>query len=211
MRQIVILGGPGDGLVVAQVVADLKKAGEAIKIIGFLNDGGDTEIGTFPVLGTTNQWHTLADDVEFHIALLSHHSYQRRIEYVESLDIPDTRLATLIHPYAQVADNAIIGAGSLIAPFATIQPSAVIGRRCSIRASAVVGHDVRIGDYSYVGPNATLCGHASMDFGAYAAPNSVLRDKTHMGRYATLAAGTVAFKNVPDYATMLGNPARRVK
>ena len=66
-----------------------------------------------------------------------------------------------------------------------------------------------LGDFAYVGPNATLCGYARVAEGAYVAPNAVVRDRTEMGRFSVLAAGSVAYKSLPEDSTWIGNPARR--
>lgn len=208
---IVILGGTGNGLVAAQVIKDMQRAGQAVEMLGFLNDhqGQGERIGGYPILGTTREWASLAEDVLFHCSLLGVGNVQARAALFESLEIPEERLATLIHPTTCIADDVVIGRGAMICSFVTCQPGARIGRLGSIRAGANIGHDATLGDYAYVGPNATLCGYATVGKGGYVAPNAVLRDRTEMGEYAVLAAGAVAFKDIEPHSTWIGNPARR--
>jgi hypothetical protein len=70
-KRIVIIGGPGDGVVVAQTVRDLAKAGREVSLFGFLNDRlerGEHVFGA-PVLGTLQTWQQLPQDVCFVPAL----------------------------------------------------------------------------------------------------------------------------------------------
>ncbi len=66
-KRIVIIGGPGDGVVVAQTVRDLGKVGREVLLFGFLNDRlerGEHVFGA-PVLGTLKAWQQLPQDVRF--------------------------------------------------------------------------------------------------------------------------------------------------
>ena len=209
--QVVIFGGGGDGLVAAQVIRDLRRSGQKIELMGFLNDHAarGEAIGQYPVLGKTTDWPELPKEVLFHCCLLSVGKMRQRADLIKALAIPEERLVSLIHPTACIADDVIISRGALIASHVTCQPGARIGRLGSIRAGANIGHDVTLDDYVYVGPNATLCGYATVAEGGYVAPNAVVRERLLMGEYSVLAAGSVAFKDIEPNATWIGNPARR--
>lgn len=212
MRRVVIVGGHGDGLVAAQVIRDLQRAGAAVECAGFLNDavpaGG--EIAGLPVIGRTREWASLPDDVGFHVALHKVGRMSERAALIESFAIPDARLVTLVHPTACVADDVTVGPGALVASHVTCQPASVIGRYVSIRAGANVGHDVRIEDFAYVGPNATLCGRSVVRRGAHAGPNSVVTDAVCLGAFSVLSAGAVATRDTDEGSVSMGNPARRI-
>lgn len=211
--EVVILGGQGDGLVAAQVILDMQRSGVDISLLGFLNDYHEVNatIGGYRVLGLTSDWIKLPSNVHFHFSLLSVGKMPERVNLIESLSIPPERLVSLVHPTAQVADDAKIGRGCLITSYAVLQPGSRLGGCCSVRAGANVGHDVVVEDFVYIGPNSTMCGYSKLLKGSYAAPNSVLRDSCVMGEFSVLGAGSVAFKDMPRSTTFIGNPARRVR
>lgn len=213
MPKVLILGGHGDGLVAAQIVRDMQRSGQDIELAGFLNDsipqGGD--IAGIPVLGTIREWNTFPSDTMFHVALHKVGQMRARVELIESLGLPANRLASLVHPSAQIADDAEIGAGALIASFVTCQPGVTVGRYATVRAGANLGHDVRIADFAYVGPNATLCGRASAGKGSHVAPGAIVVDGIALSDFALLGAGGVAFRPVGQDEVWMGNPARKVK
>lgn len=213
MKEVVILGGHGDGLVAAQVIADMAKAGEAIQLVGYLNDDENkgATINGLPVLGKTKEWTSLGENYYFHACLLSVGKMEQRASLIESFGIPLHRWVTLIHPSAIIADNVYIGSANLITANAVFQPKSKLGNFCSVRSGANIGHDAALSDFCYVGPNATICGYGKMQKGSYLAPNAVLRDNTEMGKFSTLAAGSAAFKNIPEKSTWVGVPAKRVK
>lgn len=213
MHRIVILGGPGDGMVAAQIVRDMRKGGIEVELAGFLNDalGRGETIDGLPVLGGTRDWRNAPPDHLFHICLHKVGQMKQRAGLVESFGIPDDRLATLRHPSSLVADGAAVGAGAMIAQNVVCQPGARIGRLASIRAGANLGHDTVLGDLAYVGPNASLCGRAEVAYAGHVGPNAVLTDGCRIAEYAVLSAGAVALRDLDSGSTWLGNPARRVK
>jgi acetyltransferase EpsM len=212
-KRIVIIGGPGDGVVVAQTVRDLAKAGREVSLFGFLNDRlerGEHVFGA-PVLGTLQTWQQLPQDVCFVPALHKVCEMVSRAKLILGLGIPDHRWASVVHPTACVADDISIGCGSFIASHVTIQPGAGVGKFVSVRAGANIGHDALVADFAYIGPNATLSGRARLEEGAHLAPNAAVMDAVVVGKYSVVGLGSAVMKNVEEFSVYLGNPARRLR
>lgn len=212
-KRVAIVGGKGNGLVVAQIVEDIAKSGQKIAVAGFLNDHEalGSFIGHYSVIGRPERWSELADDVQIVFALLSVGKMQERTELLEALKVPQDRLATLVHPTALLGSSVVVGKGSVVASYVTCQPGSIIGKNSIVRAGANIGHDAKVSDYVDIGPNCTLCGYSSVETGAHIAPNSVIRDNVRVGKFSVLGAGSVALKDIEQGTTWIGNPARRVK
>jgi sugar O-acyltransferase (sialic acid O-acetyltransferase NeuD family) len=212
MRRIVVLGGPGDGLSVAEAVHCAAAAGQRVVLAGFLNDAmlrGERLQGV-PVLGRLDDWRELDDDIQFVPAIQKVKDMPRRVQRVERLGIPDERWGIVIHPAAVVSSDVEIGIGSFVLSCATIQPAARIGRFAGVRAGAMLGHHCVIGDHTYVGPNATMCGRSVLHDAAHLGPGAVLMDSRVMGRYSLAGISAAVTRDVPEYEIVFGNPARRV-
>lgn len=212
MKQIVILGGPGDGVVVARSIEARGGRGEALQVAGFLNDAlpPDSRIAGRPVLGRLEDWRRLPAEFSFVAALHKLKQMQARMNRVIGLAIPDARWATVIDPAACIAEDVVIGHGSYIGPYAVVQPGCRIGKHVSIRAGANLGHDAGVADFAYVGPNASLCGRARLDEGAHLGPNACVADGKSVGRFAVVGICSAVTKNVPARTVVIGVPARRV-
>lgn len=211
-QKIVIIGGHGNGMVLAQIISDMHAAGTPVELAGFLNDHltpGEI-LGHWPVLGTPAQWHTLPGDTQFCFALLSVGKMKQRADMLKALNIPLARMATIIHPTAVISFNTSVGPGTVICSHTTLQPGASIGANSIVRAGANLGHDCQIGDYVDIGPNVSICGYAKIAEGVHVAPNAVVRDSLTIEHYSTISAGAVVLRDAPAESTWLGNPARRV-
>ena len=211
--KLVILGGHGDGIVVAQAAQDSAAAHGYGRVVGFLNDRlaeGELIYG-HPVLGTLQSWRRLSEEIHFVPALHKVGEMESRSRLLRELGIPGERWASVIHPSACIASDVAVGYGSFVASHVTIQPGAKIGRFVSIRAGANVGHDAVIEDFAYVGPNATLSGRSRLAEGAHLAPNAAVVDRVTVGRYAVIGICSAVMKDVEEFSVYLGSPARKLR
>lgn len=213
IKQVAIVGGRGNGLVIAQVIEDMAGAGHNIAVAGFLNDHEliGSRIGEYEVIGRPREWEKLEAGTQIVFALLSVGKMEERSDLISALSVPEDRLETLVHPTALVGAGVSVGKGSVICSFVTCQPGSSVGSNSIVRAGANLGHDAKVADFVDIGPNCTLCGYASVAKGAHVAPNSVVRDSISVGEFGVLSAGSVALKNIEPRTVWMGNPARRVK
>lgn len=213
MRKIVILGGAGDGEVVAGTIAAMHGAREdGWELVGFLNDSiaaGNT-INKVPILGKLEAWINLPRDVYFFAALHKVRQMRTRAERIDSLGIPRQRWGNVIDPAARVTKKSLIGTGIFLGPNVVVQAGACIGSHVSIRAGANIGHDVIVGDFCYIGPNSTLCGRSTMYTGSHLGPNACVADGVELGKYSVVGICSAVTKHVPEDYLVFGVPARKV-
>ncbi len=212
MKRIVILGGQGDGVVIASALQDLRAIDSDIIPYGFLNDREPTgtKIAELPVLDKIENAKKFLDqkDIYFISAILKAKEGYTRSQKIEKLMIPLERYYTLIHPQATVSKSAKVGNGTFVGPHANIMPNAIIGNHCSFRAGANVGHDCIIGDYCYMGPNSNVSGYVKLRNGVHIGPNASVLDAVEIGAYSVIGIGSVVLKDIPDFVIAFGNPAK---
>jgi acetyltransferase EpsM len=212
LKRILILGGQGDGVVIASALQDLGAFDRDIIPYGFLNDvePPGTRIAELPVLDKIENAKKFLDqpDIYFISAILKAKEGYTRSQKIENLMIPLERYYTLIHPHATVSKRAKVGNGTFVGPHANIMPNAIIGNHCSFRAGANVGHDCILGNYCYMGPNSNVSGYAKLGNGVHIGPNASVLDGVEIGAYSVIGMGSVVLKNIPDFVITFGNPAK---
>ncbi len=140
------------------------------------------------------------------IAGLQHR--QRRRDLPARLHGVLSQWLTVVHPHACIADSAEIGEGTVVFAGATVNALARIGRHAVINTAAVVEHHCVVGDFAAVSPGATLCGCVGVGAGAFVGAGAVVTEGIVIGAESVVGAGAVVIHDVPECATVVGNPAR---
>lgn len=118
---------------------------------------------------------------------------------------------TAIHPTAVISDFSKIGEGTVVMANAVINSSSQIGKHCIINTSAVVEHECKISDFVHISPNASLAGNVEVGEGTHIGIGACVIQGVKIGKWAIVGAGAVIIRDVPDFATVVGNPGRIIK
>ena len=114
----------------------------------------------------------------------------------------------LVHSTAIVSPDAEIGEGTAVCQGVHVGSQAKVGKNCYLSVNAIVGHDAVVGDHTRLGVNAFVGGHAVIGENAFIGAGALLKDRIHVGSTSIVAMGAAVFDDVPDCATVIGNPAR---
>jgi len=107
-----------------------------------------------------------------------------------------------------IAEGASVGPGAVIRDFAHVSTGCRIGRGLALNVGGNVMHDCRIGNFVTIAPNAVLLGGVKVGSGSYIGANATVLPGVTVGTDCVVGAGAVVVRDVPDGATVKGNPAR---
>jgi acetyltransferase-like isoleucine patch superfamily enzyme len=153
-----------------------------------------------------------------------------------SADVADTAkigAGTLIWHLAQIREDAVLGGNCVIGRGAYVGPGVILGDNVKLQNYALVYEPARLADGVFVGPAAVLTNDlypravnpdgtlkSAHDWtpvgveireGASIGARAVCVAPVVVGRWATVAAGAVVTSDVPDFALVVGIPARRIR
>jgi sugar O-acyltransferase (sialic acid O-acetyltransferase NeuD family) len=116
-------------------------------------------------------------------------------------------------PQAIFLDANEIGDGSVFCANTMVTSNAQIGRYFQANIYSYVAHDCVIGDFVTFAPGVRCNGRVHIGDYAYIGTNAVIKQGSdqapiRIGRGAVVGMGAVVTKDVPDGATVIGNPAR---
>jgi UDP-2-acetamido-3-amino-2,3-dideoxy-glucuronate N-acetyltransferase len=131
---------------------------------------------------------------------------------------------TKIWHFSHIQKGAKIGERCVIGQNVNVDGGTVIGNNVKIQNNVSVYTGIEIEDDVFLGPSCVLTNvtnprsqvsrHSLYERtlirrGATIGANATIVCGVTLGRYCFIAAGSVVTKDVPDYALMVGNPARQ--
>lgn len=201
MLQFGIIGAGDHG----KVIADCLKSND-LKSIFFVDDNQDIlkEWQNIPIF--TKNYLNLLKNSNLIIGIGNNKTRKRIAE-----NFSNYQFVSFKHSSSYISEFAQIGKGSIAMAFSLVQTNSKIGNHCIINSRASIDHDCIIGDYVHLGPGSILCGNIQVEEGAFIGAGATILPSIKIGKWATIGAGSVVIKDVPDFATVVGNPARIIK
>ena len=212
MRKVLILGGLGNGSVIANAITHAQRLGATdLVCAGFLNDR--TPVGEYiddyPVLGrVADAPRFQAEGYLFINTILRIDNQCERLDLFAQLGIDDAHLATFVHPMAYVAPNVKMEPGTVIMPQACVSPGTHFGRGCLVMVAATIGHDNEIGEFTHIAAQTCVGSYLKIGRGVHIGLNATIRENLTIADYATIGMGAVLTKDVGEKEIWVGNPAK---
>jgi len=142
---------------------------------------------------------------------------------VESDDIGDH---TRVWAFAHVMKGSRIGADCNIGDHAFVESGVRLGNNVTVKNGVSIWQGVEIGNDVFLGPNCVFTNDPNprayikktgdslvstrVRTRATVGANATIVCGITIGQYAFIGAGTVVIRDVPDFAMMVGNPARQI-
>lgn len=214
-KKVIIIGGEGNGGVVASCIEDNRKRfnDHEWEVAGFLNDyeiGGS--VSGYPVLGGTDEiGKFLEEDYYFVYAI---HMIGRNVkseEVFNKMNIPHDRLATIVHNTAFIAESATLGPGVFVMSNSYIGPATTIGHCTLIMANALIGHNTNIGPLCHFSVGSITSSYVNIGKVSDVTLGARVLEKRTIGDYAVAGASSLVTKDIPDFEIHIGSPAKFYK
>lgn len=121
-----------------------------------------------------------------------------------------------------IADNVVImsdnflSEGMILSPFFTITSNCTIGKHFHGNLYSYIGHDCIIGDFVTFSPGVKCSGYVNIGDNVFVGTGAIIRPGTQkkplkIGSNVIIGMGSVITKDIPDGATVFGNPATIIK
>jgi sugar O-acyltransferase (sialic acid O-acetyltransferase NeuD family) len=195
----------------AREVADILEA-EGRELRGWIVDAKYGSPGQIvngkPILGGMDYLKKFSKQIA---AVLGVGSPVLRKTWVEELIPFGVEIVGAIHPSVKISRWSKIGKGVVMAAGCLITPNAEVQDFCQLNMHCIVAHDTVMKKYATLGMGVHLPGNVVVEEGAYLGSGVSIVPPRNIGRWSTVGAGTVLIQDVPEFATVVGNPGRVVK
>lgn len=108
-----------------------------------------------------------------------------------------------------IEDNVEIGTQTVIAR--GVFTNTIIGKGSKINVGCFIAHNVIIGENAWISPKVNIAGSVKIGKNTTIFSGVIIRDQIDIGNTVKIGMGSVVTKNIPDFETWIGNPAKKIQ
>jgi len=206
-KKIYLIGAGGHFRSIIDLIHEVNKTDQQVKILGFFDDNKDCFKGyDFKYLGIIENIKSYITEEEnyFHISIGSN---KLRREISKKYNV---KYISLIHPRAIISDFSLIEEGTAIMGGVILNSGVKIGKHCILNTGSIVDHDCIIGSFVHVAPGVTLSGNVKVGQSSWIGTGSQVIQNIEIGSTTLIGAGSTVVKNLGSNILAYGVPCEEV-
>lgn len=184
----------------------------SFQLKGFLDDDiskhGKLYYG-YPVVGNIDVVLNSKELIAVSIAIANPIVKQKivsRLKLNKQLQFP-----SFIHPNVWLGQNVQIQEGCIIYPGVCINYESIIQAFSTINMNVAIGHNCLLGACTTISPGVNLGGFTNLGDYSFIGIGASTVQGTTIGKRTTIGGMTMVLKDVPEGATIVGNPGKILK
>lgn len=199
----------------AYETADVAMAAGYTKIVLITDNVQEAKFARFEVVSEADSTELHKQGYCFAIGIGESKIRKKIYEKFETYHFPN-----LIHPSASLGylqkEKLEKSIGNIITAGVVMTNNIEIGNFNIFNLNATVGHDCIIKNYISVMPSVNISGNVEINDEVFIGTGAVMlqgssEDKLSIGRFSVIGASSLVTKNVDDYCTVVGVPAKVIK
>lgn len=119
-------------------------------------------------------------------------------------------LGRFVDPSVKIHHSNKIERGAIVLPGCTLASDVSISCNTAVSFGVLLGHDTVVGEHCYLAPGTITGGFVKWGECSLGGLGCTVREHISIGKYSVVGQGAVVIKDVPDYTTVVGNPARQL-
>lgn len=207
MHRVVVIGTGG---LAREFTSWFHQPGGSLEIVGYASTNHE-EHARFGLPGCLFSDEIAPENVGTQEVVIAIADPAVRQKYAETLAARGFVFPSLAHPSSVVSGRAELAEGVVVSPNCVVSTHVRLEKFCYLNFGCGIGHDTFVGAYTQINPGAQVAGRVTVGEGVLIGSGSVVLQDVKVGARATVASGAVVFSRVAEGATVMGNPAKRMR
>ena len=210
LQDLLIVGAGGFARETAEAVRAINERKPLWRLLGYVDDDPGLAGRVIDGIQIVGPLKTIREYPSAALVVCVGHpgNYFSRKRIVQSLSLPESRYATIMHPSVSWPATSPIGPGSVLLASVVGTAAVTIGAHVTVMPGAIFTHDDVVEDFTTFGAGARLAGRVHVGQGAYVGSGVLVREDRRIGAWSLVGMGAVVTRDVPDGEIWMGTPAR---
>ena len=207
MKDIVIRGSEGYAQEVAFLIERINAVRPTWNLLGYIDvkDVGKIKYH-YPVLGT-DAWFEGHAGVCCAIGI----GYPKtRYKVVRELQKYRLNYPNLIDPTAIMASDHVMGIGNILTGPTRLSVTTHVGDFCLFNGVCSFGHNVTVGNFVSAMTLSVVAGYGRLGDQVLVGVGAKIMQNIKIGKGSVVGAGSVVLRNVKEYTSVFGVPAKKI-
>lgn len=212
MKKLVIVGAGGFGREVMWQLTKESVQGKYYDILGYVDDDYKLEgkiIDNYPVIGNIEWLKNYPDEIAAVICIGN--SCIRKNIYERIVENSKIEFPSIITEDVKYSDTVTFGKGCIICLSNILTVNIKLGDFVISNLDCTIGHDVVIDDFVTLYPSVNVSGNVHIGMCSEIGTGSNIIQGKDIGKNVIVGAGSVVVKDIPEFCTAVGTPARPIK
>ena len=211
MKDIVIIGAGGFGREVKTIIDAINLIAKRYNFLGFYDDNFEkgTVINNYPILGNLNDLNKYNKEIN---VVLGIGNPETKAKIISKLQNDNIIYPNAIHPSVMISNDFVrLGKGCVICAGTILTCNIDIKDFVTLNLLCTVGHDTTIGNYASFMPSVNISGEVVICDKVYVGTGAKIINQLSIGQSSIIGAGAVVAKDIPEFCTAVGIPAKPIK
>lgn len=207
MKKVIIIGSGGHAKVVIDILLEMKD----VEIIGLTSNNlyAGTLFAGFKVIGDDKiLTKYLNKDYLIAIGIGGYRNNNSREKIYKRIKQLGFQFINAIHPRAIISRTVILGEAIVIYPGVVVNSDVQIGNNTIIATGSTIDHETLVGNNVLISAGVTIGAYSIIEDNSLLALGSKIISGIKIGMNAIVAAGAVVVKDVLEYESVFGIPAK---
>lgn len=210
LKDLVILGAGGCARETAWLVEEINKSKKQWNLLGFIDENIENHVKMLNGYAVLGGFSWLDDKKDVYCVCAVGNPISKKKLCQKAVN-KGAKLATLVHPEANISKYVDIGQGTIICVGSIITTNIKVGQNVLVSAGCTIGHDAVIGDYVTLLPRSTVSGTVNIGEGCSIGAGATIINNIDVGEWTIVGAGAVVADHLPSFCTAVGVPAKVIK
>ena len=203
---IYILGAGG---MARETLSTYRDLGRFEEVAGFVEE--DCKREGSKIHGKSVMDASLIDELPKNSIFIGAMGSPKRKRWIESIELKNYNVDTVIHPSAVIGDSINIGKGCIVCPMVVMTCDITIGQHTIVNSSSTINHNSIIGMFVTISPGVNIAGKVIIGDECWIGIGATIIDKVSIGKGSYIGAGAVVTKDIPENVLAVGVPAKPIR